>query len=151
MKENNYFQSVISKQKIFILKKFFWKAVSFLIGMIVGVSVLIWIFLILLGMSDVSKIDTILKDYVMIALTLFGFTLIGGIFEKKHEKKLYPVTTELFRSSMIFLFSTVCFLLASSSFNAQNRFQWGHDIYILSFLFGAIAFVLGIVNSIFII
>jgi len=44
---------------------------------------------------------TMFLDYGLITLTFFGFTLIGGIFEKKDETSL--IKLNLFDSSLNFL------------------------------------------------
>jgi len=52
--------------------------------------------------------------YGQISLTLFGFTLIGGIFEKNKdrkngEKKLIEIEKKLFDSSIYFLATSISF------------------------------------------
>ncbi len=53
------------------------------------------------------------KDYAQISLTLFGFTLIGGIFED--VKKGSKIVKRLFVLSLIFLFSAISFFCVYSS------------------------------------
>ena len=52
------------------------------------------------------------KDYGMIALTVFGFTLIGGIFEKRKGRS--KIENELFDSSLSFLITAIAFLFMYS-------------------------------------
>ena len=55
-------------------------------------------------------------DYAKISLTLFGFTLIGAVFEK-NRKKHNKIIKKLFHYSIIFLSSAIgFFVLYSISF-----------------------------------
>jgi len=47
------------------------------------------------------------KEYGMVALTVFGFTLVGGIFEKGKNKP--EIVTQLFDSSLSFLMTAMAF------------------------------------------
>jgi len=55
---------------------------------------------------------SMLKEYGTVALTLFGFTLIGGIFENK--KKHPKIVKKLFDSSLSFLITAICFFFMYS-------------------------------------
>ena len=59
-----------------------------------------------------------LKEYIQYAFTLFGITLIGGIFEttKNHNNNNSKIIGRLFQVSLIFLFSAMCFLAANTIF-----------------------------------
>lgn len=51
-------------------------------------------------------------NYALISLTLFGFTLIGAIFEDKNKKK--PIVKKLFEHSIVFLSSAIAFFVVHS-------------------------------------
>jgi len=53
-----------------------------------------------------------LKEYGTVALTVFGFTLVGGIFESKKEHP--EIVKKLFDSSLSFLITAICFFFMYS-------------------------------------
>ena len=73
-----------------------------------GVSVL-WLFGILIQFINaaVDRNYTMFYEYGQIALTAFGFTLIGGIFESKKSQS--AIVIKLYDSSLSFLITAISF------------------------------------------
>jgi len=83
-------------------------------------------------------------NYAQISLTLFGFTLIGGIFERKKDKP--KIVKELFKLSLAFLFSAISFLFMYSSM----YIKWeGINMQIISYIFLSIFIVVGIFSFVY--
>jgi hypothetical protein len=55
-----------------------------------------------------TQYPTFFMNYAQISLTIFGFTLIGGIFERKKNKP--RIMKNLFYLSLIFLSSSIGFI-----------------------------------------
>ncbi|MCJ7570850.1 MAG: hypothetical protein MUO82_03095 [Candidatus Thermoplasmatota archaeon] len=77
----------------------------------------------------------ILKEYALMALSLFGFTLLGGIFEKRADEE-QPIVRHLFRLSLLFLTSFVCFLMVYSIFP-----QFPQEFEGYKWVFGVVYFI----------
>ena len=86
-----------------------WDFVGKVFRFISGPLIVIWLF----GMgiqfirSVLQQDYTMLQIYGQIALTLFGFTLIAGIFEKNKEHS--KIEKKLFDSSLYFLTTSISF------------------------------------------
>jgi len=61
---------------------------------------------------------SIFREYSQISLTLFAITLIGGIFEGRVDNNDNETILLLFKSSILFLVSFICFLFAYSFFSS---------------------------------
>lgn len=70
---------------------------------------ILWIFGLLFQFINSAKNNdySMFKEYGMVALTIFGFTLIGGIFERGKNKP--EIVTHLFDSSISFLTTAIAF------------------------------------------
>ena len=70
--------------------------------------VVLWVFgLFLQFINSVKNNDySMFKEYGMVALTIFGFTLIGGIFERGKKP---DIVKRLFNSSLSFLTTAIAF------------------------------------------
>ncbi len=89
---------------------------------------------------------TIFVNYGELALTLFGFTLIGAIFEEKRANN-QKIITNLFALSIIFLLSAISFFFIHSSiYIIYNKFVFT-IITILLYIAVPVAF-LGLVYGI---
>lgn len=101
--------------------KYFLILIEFIVFFSIGSITGLWGLTIMVEI-DLSEIPReIIKNYSLIALTLFGFTLIGGIFEKgKNAEKQLPVVRNLFIISLGFLFSAMTFLLSSTLYGVEN-------------------------------
>ena len=94
------------------LKK--WNIVQKIITPIFSAVFVLWLF----GMtiqaleSFVHHDYSMFKDYGEIALTVFGFTLIGGIFENKKDHP--KIVKKLFDSSLSFLTTAISFFFMYS-------------------------------------
>jgi hypothetical protein len=90
----------------------------------------------------------ILISWAEISFTIFGFCLVGGIFEK-NRKGVTKITKDLFQLSIIFFFSGIAFLMLNSIFyipTIENPFtktiiDWTITIMFISSIWG---FVYGI-------
>lgn len=92
-------------------------ATLWILGVISTTIVMVWF----AGMiSEIAKTFngqdySFFMRYAEISLTLFGFTLVGAIFEKKNLKDGYsPILKKLFVSSLTFLASAIGFLFLYS-------------------------------------
>ena len=87
-----------------------WKLASRTFKILYGTIYLVWMtgiffqFAKSLEKSDFSMMYT----YGQITLTLFGFTLVGGIFE---NRKPSPIVKKLFNSSILFLLTSMAFFI----------------------------------------
>ena len=86
-------------------------------------------------------------NYAHLSLTLFGFTLIGSIFEKKTDTKL-PIVKRLSHLAIVFLASSTSFLiLYSYSFLLGKNILGPLEFYFLLglFLIGYLGMVHGLI------
>lgn len=87
-----------------------WRLASRTFKILYGAIYLIWMtgiffqFVESLGNGDFSMMHI----YGQITLTLFGFTLVGGIFE---NRKPSPIVKKLFNSSILFLLTSMAFFI----------------------------------------
>ena len=103
-----------------------------------------------IGEATIETGAMILKDYSMVCLTLFGFTLIGGIFnirEKDKNRKWDRVELTkrtLLVLSLIFLLSFILLQMSYSMlypvFNESNL-----ELIRSLFIFGLLFYVMGII------
>lgn len=91
-----------------------WKLIQRLFSILTGTIFVLWLFGITLQFFDaiINKDYTMFQVYGEIALTLFGFTLLGGIFEKNKGHAEIEIT--LFDSSLSFLAVTIAFFFMYS-------------------------------------
>jgi hypothetical protein len=96
----------------FIFKK--WNIIQILVPIIFGAVSSLWLFGIFIQFiqSALHQDYSMFKEYGTIALTVFGFTLIGGIFENKKERP--KIVKKLFDSSLSFLITAICFFFMYS-------------------------------------
>jgi hypothetical protein len=92
-------------------KEKFQKSITFILGFFLSIGLILWMITIFLQVAK-TNFDAI-NSYEQISLTLFGFTLIGGIFEAKkpEEIKFYG---NLFGISLGFLASFILFLVSDN-------------------------------------
>ena len=111
------------------------------VAMIILFLILIWGISMMAQLTRSQDIGGVMKFYSQVALTLFGFTLIGGIFEEKFEEE---IIFNLFKNSLIFLLAGVSFLLSFTLFD--NALPAGREIvYTVPFYFGTWVFVSAII------
>ena len=119
--------------------------IDFLLGIIIGFLLIVWgIFISAeIAMSDTPNI--IIRGYGNLALTLFGFTLIGGIFEKRNKEDKSTVKRQMFLISLIFLLSAMSFILSSTLYGTEGTLEMylvvcdvACSIGISSFIFGVL-------------
>ena len=91
-----------------------WEIVAKFLPLIFAALPVIWLLGIFMQFLNgiIIKDYTMFKDYGMIALTAFGFTLIGGIFEKRKDHS--KIEIELLDSSLSFLITAIAFLFMYS-------------------------------------
>ena len=116
--------------------------IAFSLGLVIGLCIIIWtiftVFRIIINTPETLPI----LDFLTISLTLFGFTLVGGIFEKKRLEESPPIVKSLFRDSLIFLSSGTSFLLAYSLIPFINTdFK---IVFQLAYIFGTLFFAIAI-------
>jgi len=92
-------------------------------------------------------------EYGTIALTVFGFTLIGGIFEK--NKSQSKIVKQLFDSSLSFLITAISFyfMYSLSSFFTNNLMSSGEiqniliiGTFFLAQIIGFLGLIMGLLN-----
>lgn len=91
-----------------------WSLIQFFFQIFFGGIAVLWLFglTIQLIVSLTTGDYSIFKEYGRVALTVFGFTLIGGIFEKK--KRYSVIEKQLFDSSLSFLLTSISFYVLYS-------------------------------------
>jgi hypothetical protein len=91
-----------------------WSIVQKIYKPLSGAVFALWLFGISIQViqSFVHQEYSMFKDYGEIALTVFGFTLIGGIFENKKEHPM--IVKKLFDSSLSFLITATSFFFLYS-------------------------------------
>jgi len=99
------------------MKKIVWKKwniIQIIMIPLFGAVSVLWLFGILIQLiqSFVRQDYSMFKDYGEIALTVFGFTLIGGIFENKKDHPI--IVKKLFDSSLSFLITAISFFFMYS-------------------------------------
>lgn len=98
----------------------------------------------------VEKDYTMFMEYGMVTLTLFGFTLIGGIFERDIDQS--PIKLKLFDSSLNFLITSIAFFVmySTSYFLQSDADLYGKIIivgtFVISFILGFMGMILGFVH-----
>lgn len=123
----------------------YWKVffLSFSLSLIIICCIGFWFIFTALSVKDFAPKDIPILDYITIALTLFGFTLVGGIFEKKDPNKLPLIARNLFRDSLLFLSSGSSFLLAYSIIPHINSNSW-KILFQFTYIVGALIFAIAI-------
>ncbi len=127
-----------------------WKdfVLGFSLGFIVAICISFWFFFTAYSALVIAAKDLPILEYLTITLTLFGFTLVGGIFEKKDPGKLPPIAKSLFKDSLIFLSSGASFLLAySTSFLLSELFtniSFSKNIFQFAYIVGALTLAIAI-------
>lgn len=88
--------------------------INYVLRIVIPVLAIIWVGGMLIDM--IKNIGTqnysFFIDYAQISLTLFGFTLIGGIFESSKEKP--EIVKQMFTLSLGFLASAISFFIIYS-------------------------------------
>ena len=90
------------------------------------------------------------EGYALLPLTLFGITLLGGIFDNKLNNSM-PVFKKIFNSSLCFFSSFLGFFIMATVASAID-FLWNSIwgiivflIFVIAFLFANVGFATGIV------
>jgi hypothetical protein len=143
-------ETIDNIKKIIVEFRRSWKEffLGFSLGIIIALCMGFWLFFTTFNVVINAPKDVPILDYITIALTLFGFTLVGGIFEKKNLHELPKIAKSLFKDSLIFLSSGTSFLLAyASSFFISplfiNNNSW-KIIFQIAYIVGAITFAIAI-------
>ncbi|MCK4364847.1 MAG: hypothetical protein KAW45_02225 [Thermoplasmatales archaeon] len=91
-----------------------WNIIQKTLQPLFGAVSVLWLFGIMIQFihSTISQNYDMFKEYGQIALTVFGFTLIGGIFENR--KKRPEIVKKLFDSSLSFLITAIAFFFMYS-------------------------------------
>lgn len=134
-KENKDDEKLFSSFKVKLFKLFFSKkcmdkkkdklgyAIEFILSIIIPTIAIVWLAgatIEIVKMTSTNYLQFI--EYAKISLTLFGFTLIGAVFEKKSLEKHHEIVKKLFHYSIIFLSSAIgFFILYSISFIPFER------------------------------
>jgi len=86
-----------------------WSLVQKILAPLFGGIAVLWLFGLFMQFLYSAKTNdySMFKEYGMVALTVFGFTLVGGIFEKGKNKP--EIVTQLFDSSLSFLTTAIAF------------------------------------------
>jgi hypothetical protein len=95
--------------KEFIAKYKKWSLIYKIFVPLSSTIFVLWLFGILMQFAYISIVDNnydILFQYGQISLTVFGFSLIGGIFEKKNHS---DIEVKLFETSISFLITSISF------------------------------------------
>ena len=98
----------------------------------------------------VERNYSMFMEYGMVTLTLFGFTLIGGIFEQDKEQP--PIKLKLFDSSLNFLVTSIAFfVMYSISYFFTSNADFSATIiiggaFVILFILGFIGMIVGFVN-----
>ena len=101
-------------------------------------------------LGSIESVNIVIKDYIQFALTLFGFTLIGGIFERRSNGFKSKTVHHIFLISLAFLFSTMSFLLSIVFYSLMDKASWYELSYKILFGMGAFSFAIGIIFLMFI-
>ena len=94
--------------------------IGFLIPILMLPLMFAWVFWIStlfqqLSILNLTEVAPVIKDYASISLSIFGITLIGGIFEKNSnndKKEFINVKGSLFVVSILFLFAFFLFQIS---------------------------------------
>ncbi len=127
-----------------------WEIKYKILTLISGGLVAIWYLGMMMQLLDiiVDKNYSIFMEYGMVTLTLFGFTLIGGIFEENNKQSL--IKLKLFDSSLNFLITSIAFFViySISYFLSTNLDGMGAIIVIGAFFICIILSFLGLIMGI---
>ena len=87
---------------------------NYILRIIIPILAIIWVGGMLIDMvNNIStKNYSFFVNYAQISITLFGFTLIGGIFEYNKEKS--EIVKQMFMLSLLFLASAISFFIIYS-------------------------------------
>jgi hypothetical protein len=98
-----------------------WSLVQKILPLLFGGIVVLWLFGLFMQFISSAKTNdySMFKEYGMVALTVFGFTLIGGIFEKSRNKP--EIVMQLFDSSLSFLTTSIAFYFMYSFSSALSE------------------------------
>ena len=145
----------IEKIKVFIKTKItdkIWEIKYKILVILSSGLVTIWYLGMMMQFLDtiVEGNYTMFMEYGMVTLTLFGFTLIGGIFEDNKEQS--PIKLKLFDSSLNFLITSIAFFVmySISYFFQSDTNLYGTTIigvtFVISFILGFVGMIVGFVN-----
>jgi len=97
-----------------------WSLVQKILPLLFGGIAVLWLFGLFMQFIFSAKTNdySMFKEYGMVALTVFGFTLIGGIFEKSKNKP--EIVMQLFDSSLSFLTTAIAFYFMYSFSSALS-------------------------------
>jgi hypothetical protein len=100
--------------------------------------------------NKLSNLSEVIRNYASIALTLFGITFIGGIFEL-YKFRTQDIKEYFTKRAMIMIFSlSIVFLFTFIDLSILYSFIYPRpiheDVIVYSMLIGIILFVLGIIT-----
>ncbi len=133
-----------------------WKFIQRLFSFLAGIVFVLWLFGILVQfiVALLHQDFSMFQVYGEVALTLFGFTLLGGIFEKNKEHP--EIERKLFDSSLSFLIVAIAFFFMYSlssvftkemmSFNNVGTTIIFVGAFFIAMMVGFYGFILGFLN-----
>ena len=132
-----------------------WQTIQKILPYHYGAISVLWLFGILIQFiqSAMHQEYSMFKEYGHIALTIFGFTLVGGIFETR--KKHSQIVRKLFDSSLSFLTTAIAFYFMYSlssvltkEMTSMGEIQTGLIVgaFFVAMLIGFYGIILGLLN-----
>lgn len=132
-----------------------WATIQKILPYLYGAISVLWLFGILIQFiqSAMHQEYSMFKEYGHIALTVFGFTLVGGIFETR--KKHSQIVRKLFDSSLSFLTTAIAFYFMYSlssvlakEMTSMDEIQIGLIVgaFFVAMLIGFYGIILGLLN-----
>ena len=132
-----------------------WQTIQKILPYLYGAISVLWLFGILIQFiqSAMHQEYSMFKEYGHIALTIFGFTLVGGIFETR--KKHSQIVRKLFDSSLSFLTTAIAFYFMYSlssvltkEMTPMGEIQTGLIVgaFFVAMLIGFYGIILGLLN-----
>lgn len=132
-----------------------WSIIQKILPYLYGAISVLWLFGILIQFiqSAIHQEYSMFKEYGHIALTVFGFTLVGGIFETR--KKHSQIVKKLFDSSLSFLTTAIAFYFMYSlssvltkEMTPMGEIQTGLIVgaFFVAMLIGFYGIILGLLN-----
>lgn len=120
--------------------------IPFGIGCITGFMIIFWGILIRTEIMMSETPNIVVREYGKLALTLFGFTLIGGIFERGRKENKLSVERYMFMISLVFLLSATSFLLSSTLYGKEITPELYVDICNIGCGIGIVAFIIATIS-----